>query len=243
MTAMPDTPADRAKYASALGALEFVRPGMRLGLGTGSTAAFLVRLLGERMGDADLLCVSTSSRTEKLAQECGLNTASLEEAGRLDLTIDGADEFDAALNLVKGGGGALLQEKIVASASSRMVVIADESKSVETLGAFPLPVEVVRFGWKSTMEHIREQIAGEDVGGRAAALRMAGDNPFVTDEGHYIIDLSLERIGDAPGLAARLNNLPGVVETGLFIGIASAVVVGKTNGEFETCEPAPARQG
>lgn len=230
---MPDNPADRAKYASALKAMEFVKPGMKLGLGTGSTAVFLVKLLGEKMADAGLFCVPTSSRTAKLAAECGLKIGTLEEAGTLDLTIDGADEFDADLNLIKGGGGALLQEKIVAAASSRMVVIADKSKEVETLGAFLLPVEVVRFGWKSTMAHIEGLIANEDVDGRAAKLRMAAEAPYVTDEGHYIIDLDLRRIGDAPGLATRLNDLPGVVESGLFINIASAVVIGLENGEAE----------
>ncbi|QIE54315.1 ribose-5-phosphate isomerase RpiA [Pikeienuella piscinae] len=232
----PTTPAERAKFAAARRALDYVEPGMRLGLGTGSTAVFLVRLLGERMADRDLLCVPTSSRTAALATECGLNVRALEDVDALDLTIDGADEFDPGLTLIKGGGGSLLQEKIVAAASARMVVIADESKAVSRLGAFPLPVEVVRFGWRSTMRHIERLLATEDVDGRGVRRRTAGDEPFVTDEGHFILDLDLGRIGDAPGLARRLDSLPGVVETGLFLGLADAAIVGREDGGVDFVE-------
>lgn len=224
--------ADRAKRAAAARALAFVTPGMALGLGTGSTAAWLVRLLGERAqgGGFDGVCVATSSRTAALAQECGLRVAALDDVGRLDLTIDGADEFDPDLTLIKGGGGALLQEKIVAAASARMVVISDASKEVATLGAFPLPVEVARFGWRATQALIEAILAGEDVDGRDVALRMEGDEAYVTDEGHHILDLHLGRIGAAPRLAAALVAAPGVVETGLFIGMADAVVIGREDG-------------
>ncbi|WP_340109148.1 ribose-5-phosphate isomerase RpiA [Pikeienuella sp. HZG-20] len=236
----PKTPAERAKFAAARRALDYVEPGMRLGLGTGSTAVHLVRLLGERMGASGLFCVATSSRTARLAAECGLRVGALDEVGALDLTIDGADEFDPDLTLIKGGGGSLLQEKIVAAASRRMIVIADAGKAVSRLGAFPLPVEVVRFGWRATMERIAEALADEDVDGRAARLRMADGAPLVTDEGHHIVDLALGRIGDAPGLSLRLNNLPGVVETGLFIDMARAAVVGREDGGATVVEkPGP----
>lgn len=232
----PTTPADRAKYAAARRAIEFVEPGMRLGLGTGSTAAFLVRLLGER-AIAGLVCVPTSSRTVALAGECGVAVTTLEEAGALDLAIDGADEFDPDLNLIKGGGGALLQEKIVAAAAARMLVIADAGKRVQRLGAFSLPVEVVRFGHGATMAHIAKLIGAEDVDGREMTLRKRNGDVFVTDEGHHIVDLALGRIGDPPGLATRLNALPGVVETGLFIGMAEAAIVGHEDGRAEVVRP------
>lgn len=224
---------ERAKKAAAARALEFIRPGMRLGLGTGSTAAWLVKLLGdERDGRAkDLLCVPTSSRTKELAVACGLRVASLEEAGWLDLTIDGADEFDPELNLIKGGGGALLQEKIVATASDRMVVITDPSKEVAMLGAFPLPVEVTPFGWEVTKTIVEDLLAGEDVAGAQSTVRLNRHEPFVTDEGNHIIDLHLRRIGDPKRLSMLLNNVPGVVENGLFIDVADVVVIGEESGE------------
>ena len=234
---LPEDPADRAKFAAARRALDYVEAGMKLGLGTGSTANFLVRLLAEAPRASTLLCVPTSSRTASLAASLGLRVATLEEAGALDLTIDGADEIDPALNLIKGGGGALLQEKIVAAASRRMLVIADAGKPVSTLGAFPLPVEVVRFGWRATMGHVAKLLEREDVGGRAIRLRGGEAAPFVTDEGHHILDLDLRRIGDAPGLAIRLNALPGVVETGLFVGLAAGAVIGHEDGRAEIMEP------
>ncbi len=240
----PLSASEMAKKAAASAALEFVEPGMKLGLGTGSTAAWLVRLLGEkvRAGGFDLFCVPTSSQTRALAAECGVRTGALDDVGRLDLTIDGADEFDPALNLIKGGGGALLQEKIVASASDRMIVISDPSKQVAELGAFPLPVEVVRFGWKTTLAGLADLCAGADVGGRRITRRTKGDEPFVTDEGHYILDLHLQRIGDPASLGLALNRLPGVVENGLFIGLASAVAIGREDGSAEIL-PAPGGAG
>ena len=226
------SPSDLAKKAAAAAALEFVEPGMKLGLGTGSTAAWLVRLLGDkvRAGGFDLTCVPTSSQTRTLAAECGVRTGTLDEAGWLDLTIDGADEFDADLSLIKGGGGALLQEKIVAAASDRMVVIADASKRVARLGAFPLPVEVVRFGWEVTRKTLGDLCAEAGMGGAKITRRMAGDDAFVTDEGHFILDLHLGAISDPAALTVALNRVPGVVENGLFVGLASAAVVGREDG-------------
>jgi len=230
------SPIDRAKYAAARRAADYVETGMKVGLGTGSTAAWLVQCLGERVRDGGLrfTAVPTSTRTAVLAREAGIAVTTLDEARWLDLTIDGADEFDAQLNLIKGGGGAHLQEKIVATASDRMVVIADASKEVETLGAFPLPVEVVPFGWQTTKTLVEEMLVGLDVLGRNAVLRMNGDAPFVTDEGNHILDLHLHRIGQARQLSLVLNQIPGVVENGLFIDICDAVVIGFADGRVET---------
>jgi ribose 5-phosphate isomerase A len=229
------SPIDRAKFAAARRAVGFVEAGMRVGLGTGSTAAWMVRCLGERVREEGLRItgVPTSARTAALAREVGVPVVSLDEAKWLDLTIDGCDEFDSDLNLIKGGGGALLQEKIVASASDRMVVIADASKEVACLGAFPLPVEVVPFGWQTTKALIEEALVGLDVMGRTATLRMNGDRPFVTDEGHHILDLQLHRIGNPRQLSMVLNQIPGVVENGLFLDICDIVVIGHADGHVE----------
>ncbi|UWQ84618.1 ribose-5-phosphate isomerase RpiA [Leisingera caerulea] len=229
------SPIDKAKFVAAKRAAEMVEDGMRVGLGTGSTAAWLVRCLGEMVQKDGLkiTAVPTSSRTAALARNVGINVVSLDEAKWLDMTIDGADEFDADLNLIKGGGGAHLQEKIVATASDQMVVIADASKSVETLGAFPLPVEVLRFGWQSSQALIEETLVSMDVMGRSTTLRMNGDAPFVTDEGNYILDLHLNRIGNARQLALVLNQIPGVIENGLFIDICDTVVIGYGDGRVE----------
>ncbi len=232
--------AERGKRAAAARALEFVEDGMKLGLGTGSTAGWFVDLLAQRMRAEGLRItgVATSSRTRAQAGGLGIPLTMLDEAGWLDLTIDGADEFDARLNLIKGGGGALLQEKIVASACARMVVITDPSKQVTTLGAFPLPVELVRFGAAATMRLIAELLEQHDVAGRDVIRRLGGDGPYITDEGHYIVDLGLGRIGDPARLNAELNTIPGVVETGLFCGIAAAVIVGEPDGTARVIEQA-----
>nr|WP_321253672.1 ribose-5-phosphate isomerase RpiA [uncultured Ruegeria sp.] len=229
------SPIDKAKYVAAHRAAEMVQDGMRVGLGTGSTAAWLVRRLGERVQVEGLRIkgVPTSTRTAQLAREVGIEVVSLDQAGWLDLTIDGADEFDGELNLIKGGGGAHLQEKIVATASNQMVVIADAGKEVETLGAFPLPVEVIPFGWQTTRTLIEEALDTMDVLGTSAALRMNGQAPFVTDEGNHILDLHLQRIGNARQLALVLNQVPGVVENGLFIDICDKVVIGHGDGRVE----------
>ncbi|MBW4710243.1 ribose-5-phosphate isomerase RpiA [Roseobacter sp. YSTF-M11] len=229
------SPIDKAKFVSAKRAAQFVESGMRVGLGTGSTAAWLVRCLGEMVRDDGLRIrgVPTSTRTAELAREVGIEVVSLDEAKWLDITIDGADEFDGQLNLIKGGGGALLQEKIVATASDQMVVIADVGKEVETLGAFPLPIEVIPFGWQTTQALVEETLVSMDVLGRKSTLRMNGDVPFVTDEGNHIIDLHVKRIGNARQLALVLNQMPGVVENGLFIDICDTVVIGYGDGRVE----------
>ncbi len=232
------SPIDKAKFVCAKRASQMVESGMRVGLGTGSTAAWLVRCLGERVRDEGLRIqsVPTSTRTAELARQVGIKVISLDEAKWLDLTIDGADEFDAEMNLIKGGGGALLQEKIVATASDRMVVIADVGKKVETLGAFPLPVEVIPFGWQTTQALVEESLVSMDVLGRESSLRMNGDAPYVTDEGNHIIDLHLKRIGSPRQLAMVLNQMPGVVENGLFIDICDCVVLGYGDGKVEVHE-------
>ncbi|TCP41796.1 ribose-5-phosphate isomerase RpiA [Rhodovulum marinum] len=229
------SPIDKAKFAAAKRATAFVESGMKVGLGTGSTAAWMVRCLGERVRDEGLRIkgVPTSTRTADLAREVGIEVISLDEARWLDLTIDGADEFDADLNLIKGGGGAHLQEKIVATASDRMIVIADPAKEVAHLGAFPLPVEVIPFGWKATRTLVEEALEGMDVLGRETALRMNGEAPFVTDEGNHILDLHLKRIGNPRQLSLVLNQIPGLVENGLFIDICDVVVIGHGDGRVE----------
>jgi len=228
------SPIDKAKFVAAKQAADYVEDGMRVGLGTGSTAAWLVKCLGEKVAAGlSIRGVPTSSRTAELAREVGIEVISLDEAKWLDLTIDGADEFDGDLNLIKGGGGALLQEKIVATASDQMVVIADIGKEVEQLGAFPLPVEVIPFGWQTTKALIEEMLVSMDVLGRDTTLRMNGDVPFVTDEGNHILDLHLARIGNVRQLSFVLNQIPGVVENGLFIDICDQVVVGYGDGKVE----------
>jgi len=229
------SPIDKAKFASAKKALEYVEDGMRVGLGTGSTAAWMVRCLGEMVREDGLKIrgVPTSVRTAELAREVGIEVITLDEAGWLDLTIDGADEFDGELTLIKGGGGALLQEKIVATASDQMIVIADAAKEVGHLGAFPLPVEVIGFGLQTSRALIEEMLISADVLGRDVSLRMKGDLPFVTDEGNHILDLHLGRIGNPRQLAVMLNQIPGVVENGLFVDICDVVIIGHGDGRVE----------
>ncbi|WP_376874188.1 ribose-5-phosphate isomerase RpiA [Albirhodobacter sp. R86504] len=229
------SPIDKAKFAAAKSAVSYIEDGMRVGMGTGSTAAWMVRLLGERIREEGLKItgVPTSSRTADLARQVGINVIGLDEAKWLDLTIDGADEFDDELNLIKGGGGALLQEKIVATASDQMIVIADAAKSVKALGAFPLPVEVVPFGWQTTRALIEEMLVSLDVLGRNTTLRLNGSQPYVTDEGNYIVDLHLNRIGSPRQLGLVLNQIPGVVENGLFIDICDIVIIGGGDGKIE----------
>ena len=229
------SPIDKAKFVAAKRACDYVESGMKLGLGTGSTAAWLVRCLGELVRDEGLKIkgVPTSSRTAQLARDVGIEVISLDEAKWLDLTIDGADEYDGALNLIKGGGGALLQEKIVATASDQMIVIADVSKKVETLGAFPLPIEVIPFGWQTSKALVEEALVGMDVLGATSSLRMNGQTPFITDEGNNILDLHQNRIGNARQLSLVLNQIPGVVENGLFIDICDIVITGYGDGRVE----------
>ena len=226
------SPIDKAKFLAARRAVDFVEHGMRLGLGTGSTAAWMVRCLAERVREEGLRVtgVPTSTRTAELARHLGITIASLDDVKWLDLTIDGADEFDRNLALIKGGGAALLQEKIVATASDQMIVIADAAKEVSALGAFPLPIEVIPFGWQTTKALVEEMLAAMDVMGRDVTLRMNGDRPLVTDEANYILDLHLKRIGNPRQLALVLNQIPGVVENGLFVDICDIVVIGHADG-------------
>jgi ribose 5-phosphate isomerase A len=222
---------DELKRLAASRALEEVRDGMRLGLGTGSTAKHFVELLGERVrAGLNVVGVPTSEATEADALRCGVPLTTLDDIDRLDLTVDGADEVDPALDLIKGGGGALLREKIVASASDRMIVIADESKWVTTLGRFPLPVEVVPFGLAATRRAIAEACAETGVSGDMVLRKTRDGHVFVTDGGHWIVDAHLTRIQDARRLAGLLNTIPGVVEHGLFVGLATKAVLAGAQG-------------
>lgn len=223
--------ADAWKLAAAERALAFVEPKMRLGLGTGSTAAKFVEVLGREVKRGlEVVCVPTSEATRRQAESLGIPLATLDEIPLLDLTIDGADEIDAELRLIKGGGGALLREKIVATASERMVVIADASKRVEVLGAFPLPVEVARFGLVATRNMI-EMLAGDAGCVGEIKLRTGKDGePFVSDGGNFIFDCAFGRIDDPESLDEALKFIPGVVENGLFLGLADAAVIAGADG-------------
>jgi ribose 5-phosphate isomerase A len=219
------------KRAAAARAVEFVHPGMRLGLGTGSTAKHFVELLGERVrAGLDVVGVPTSEVTRALAERLGIKLTTLDETPELDLTVDGADEIAPDLTLIKGGGGALLREKIVASASATMLVIADESKCVSLLGRFPLPVEIVPFGAQATRRAV--EAAASAAGCPGAAIMRKGPNghAFVTDGGHWVLDAQLQRIPDPQALAARLAVIPGVMEHGLFIGLARTAIVAGPDG-------------
>jgi ribose 5-phosphate isomerase A len=222
---------DNLKRAAAARALDLVKPGMRLGLGSGSTAKQFVELLGERVrAGLALTAVASSEATQALAEKCGMTLSTLEETPQLDLTVDGADEVAPDLALIKGGGGALLREKIVASASARMVVIVDESKLVDVLGRFPLPIEVVPFGLRATYGHIERAVAQAGCPGPLRLRRGRDGHPFVTDGGHVILDAALERIPDPSSLAARLAEIPGVVEHGLFVGLAHSAIIASAAG-------------
>ncbi len=218
------------KIQAARAALAYVESGMRLGIGTGSTAEEFVRLLAEKVAAGMAVTgVPTSERTAALCVQLGVPLATLDEMPELDLTIDGADEVDAKLTLIKGGGGALLREKIVAAASARVIVIADRSKLVETLGRFPLPIEVNRFGLKATEIAIGRAAAKLGLDG-ALTLRMTNGEPFVTDGGHLILDASFGRIPDTRALSEALHAIPGVVEHGLFLELATAVILAGAHG-------------
>jgi ribose 5-phosphate isomerase A len=221
---------DAQKRQAAACAIDLVQPGMRLGLGTGSTAAHFVALLGERVrAGLKLVAVPTSDATATQAKRLGIPLATLDAVPELDLTVDGADEIAPDLSLIKGGGGALLREKIVAAASARMVVIADASKWVAVLGRFPLPVEVVPFGLAATQRAIARAVAAP---GATAdlVLRKREGHAFVTDSGHWILDAALGAISDPGSLAGRLAAIPGVVEHGLFVGLAHMAIVAGENG-------------
>jgi ribose 5-phosphate isomerase A len=216
------------KRAAAARALDGVRSGMRLGLGSGSTARHLVDLLGERVrAGLAVICVPTSEETRTQAERLGIPLTTLDETPELDLTIDGADEIAPDLSLIKGGGGALLREKIVASASAAMTVIADHSKWVPVLGRFPLPIEVVPFGLAATRRAVAAAVAAAGAAGPTQVRRTKDGHAFVTDGGHLILDAALARIAEPALLARALADIPGVVEHGLFIGLArTAIIVG-----------------
>lgn len=224
------------KRAAAAKALEHVVDGMKLGLGTGSTAEAFLDLLAPRVrGGIKVIGVATSERTAQKARALGIPLAGLDELSPLDLTIDGTDEADRNLDLIKGGGGALLKEKIVAASSKRVVIIADESKLVARLGNFPLPVEVVEFGHASTAQRLARALADAGYPKVVPALRRKDSEPFRTDSGNLIFDCALGAITNAPKLAALLSSVPGVVEHGLFIGLATTLVIAHP-GEVERIE-------
>jgi len=218
---------DDEKQAAARASLRFVRDGQIVGLGSGSTATYVVQFLGERVrAGLKIVGIPTSNKTRDLAASLGIPLTSLEQTPQIDVTIDGADEIDPQLSLIKGGGGALLHEKIVASASRHFVIIADSSKQVPTLGKFPLPIEVITFAQPLVKRKI-------EAFGASVTLRMAGNAPYVTDEGHHILDCNFGAISDVPALARKLSDMPGIVEHGLFVHMASVVLIGKANGVIE----------
>ncbi|HEY1311166.1 MAG TPA: ribose-5-phosphate isomerase RpiA [Pseudolabrys sp.] len=218
--------ADAQKRAAAARAVEFVRPGMRLGLGTGSTAKHFVELVGERVrAGLDIIAVPTSASTRADAERCGITLTTLDETPELDLTVDGADEIAPDFSLIKGGGGALLREKIVAAASARMIVIADRSKWVATLGRFPLPIEVTPFGLGATQKAVERAFTALKLRGPLTVRQGKDGHAFVTDDGHWIIDAALGRINDPKALAQALSGIPGVMEHGLFIGLAQTAIL------------------
>lgn len=222
------------KYKAALQALKFVKDGMKIGIGTGSTANYFIDLLGNKVREGlDIIGVPTSIETQNRAEQRGIPLATLDEIPELDITIDGADELDHHLRLIKGGGGALLREKIVAFSSKELVIIADETKLVNALGKFPLPVEVVPFGLKSTFLQI-QKIAQEINPHARLSMRMKNESEFfITDGGHYIIDMHLEEFTSPEELSMKLSLLPGVVDHGLFIGLAKRALVATSIDIYE----------
>ena len=225
------------KQAAAEQALAYVKPGMRLGLGTGTTAAHFIDGLGRRVAEGlDVICVATSQASHDQAHALGIALTTLDETPQLDLTVDGADEIGPALSLIKGGGGALLREKIVATASSRLIIIADHSKRVMTLGAFPLPIEIVPFGLAATQNAIVR--AGRKLGlsGEMTLRRRHGDI-FVTDGGHVILDVAYGAIPEPAALAMALSQITGIVDHGLFLGLASLAILAGPNGIDEITSP------
>lgn len=223
--------ADEQKKMAAMRAVEMVEPGMRIGLGTGSTAAHFVALLGVRVNAGlTVICVPTSEETRKLAEACGITLSTLEEVPELDITFDGADEIDEELRMIKGGGGALLREKIVAMASDRVVIMVDESKLVETIGAYKLPVEVVPFGLTATRDMIETLAADCGCEGEVELRMTAEGKPFVTDNGNYILDCNFGQIDDAEDLDDALKFIPGVVESGLFLDICDVAIIAGDDG-------------
>jgi ribose 5-phosphate isomerase A len=230
------TDQNAAKRAAAAKALEYVKDGMKLGLGSGTTAEMFVEMLAPRVRSGQkLLCVPTSERTATFARKLGITLSSLDDLGPLDITIDGADEADRNLDLIKGGGGMLLREKIVAACSKKMIVIADESKLVPRLGKFPVPVEVIEFGHKSTATRLSRAFAALGYQNVPVRLRQKDGAPFKTDSGNLIYDCAMGAIQNAPKLATAILAVPGVVDHGLFIGIATTLLIAGP-GEVEVIE-------
>mgnify|MGYP002075354054 CR=1 FL=1 len=213
-----------AKQAAAHKAVAYIKDGMIVGLGTGSTAFWAIQYLAEKVQQGlRVTAIATSDETEKIARQCGIAVVELDTVDHIDIDIDGADEIDGEMNLIKGGGGALLREKIVAAASREFIVIADNSKQVEVLGKFPLPVEIIPFGWR----HTAAQLAAL---GCYTLLREREDKTFITDNGNYILDCHFSSITDSATLEQRINNIPGVVESGLFVKMARRIIVGYNDG-------------
>lgn len=220
-----------AKQTAGEYAVKFIEPNMTIGIGTGSTVHFFIQALAKKIKEGlNIQAVPTSTNTLQLATQLHIPIIDLNDINLLDITVDGADEIDPQLNLIKGGGGALLQEKIVAAASKKIIIIADESKVVDQLGKFPLPVEVIPFAWKQMQRQI------EKLGCSNIVLRTKENEPFITDHGHYILDCHFEKINDAFLLHQQLNNIPGVVDNGLFIGMAHNAVIGYNDGSVRTTE-------
>ena len=220
---------EQSKGVAGVYAANFVKQDMIIGLGSGTTVYWLIQELGKRvLQGLNIKAVPTSNQTAELAKQAGISVSNLDEVDKLPLTIDGADEIDAQGCLIKGGGGALLQEKIVAAASDELIIIADHSKLVEQLGKFPLPVEVIPFGYKQVLNKILVSTGCKKVG-----LRKKNDEIFITDHRHYILDCHYEKINEAATLNTALHLIPGVVETGLFINMANKAVIGFENGKVE----------
>ncbi len=226
---------DEAKRAAAEKAIEaFLKDGMTIGLGSGTTSRWFVRILGDKVkAGLKVVGVPSSKSTKELAQEVGVALAELNDIQELDLTVDGADEIDPEGRMIKGGGANLLWEKIVATASRTMVAIVDQSKVVKQLGKFPLPVEIVQFGWRSTKRHMSQLFKSEGYGDIEMTVRGGLDKPLITDSGNFILDCHLQTIADPDSLVVELNRIAGVVENGLFIDIAKSAVVGHTNSPAE----------
>ena len=226
---------DLSRSSAALYSLKYFENKMKVGLGTGSTAEALVREIAARnlQNELDLTFVSTSTRTTKLAESLGLSISELSDVKYLDLVLDGTDEFDSELNLIKGGGGALLQEKIVASSADSMKVIASISKKVDDLGKFPLPIEIICFGWASTLQRLDNLFASSGVIFNSKSMRTENNKFFVTDEGHFIVDYSFEKIHDPSALEQAINQIVGVVECGLFVGLCDQAITGTKDGIIE----------
>ena len=222
---------EKSKKAVGEYAVRFIQQDMVVGIGTGSTVYWFIEALGRKVKEGlHIKAVPTSTRSKEQAAQSGIPLLVLNDVSSIDITIDGADEIDHELNVIKGGGGALLQEKMVAAASGKLIIIADYSKYVTQLGAVPLPVEVVPYGWKQVQRKIQHYYSTE------VRLRMQENKPYITDHGHYILDCHFGSIPDASSLSKELHNIPGVVEHGLFIHMVYAAVIGKEDGGIQTIE-------